>query len=120
MNKIIPATQARQKFFELIDDTDHPGKSVVITIDGHPKVVMMSFEEFESWQETLEVMKDFPDLPKDIRELKKDFQKGTSKNYTSLESLLAKEGYVLRDQAAKKYALPSRPKTQRRKRPSKT
>lgn len=61
------ATEARKKFFDVIDAADHPGVSVVITHEGLPKVVVMSFDEFEGWQETLEIMSD-TELMKDIRE----------------------------------------------------
>lgn len=37
-----------------------------LTDKGRPKAVVMSAEEFESWAETLEVMRDFPNLDKDI------------------------------------------------------
>lgn len=58
MDSVITATKARQNFFKLVEKTDRPGASVVITMDGKPKVVMMSLEEFEGWQETLEIMAD--------------------------------------------------------------
>ena len=44
---------------------------VTISHEGHPAVVMMSFEEFEGWQETLEIMSD-SSFMKDIREGMKD------------------------------------------------
>ncbi len=58
MNYIIPATKARKQFFKLLSLADEPGKSYTITVDGAPKVVMMSVEDFEGWQETLEILSD--------------------------------------------------------------
>lgn len=58
MQTAIPATQARQHFFKLLASVDEPGASVTITVEGIPKIVMMSMEEFEGWQETLEIMSD--------------------------------------------------------------
>ena len=52
------ATQARKQFYKVIDAAEHPGVSVVITHDGLPKVVVMSFEEYEGWQETFNIMSD--------------------------------------------------------------
>jgi len=54
----------------------------------------MSADEFESWQETLEVMRDFSDLEKDVKKAEKGFKKGS---YSTLEKILAKEGFILAD-----------------------
>lgn len=58
MKTTIPATRVRSQFFKLIEATDQPGRSITITVDGEPKVVMMSVTDFEGWQETLEVVSD--------------------------------------------------------------
>ncbi len=85
MNTFITATEARKKFFDVIDTADHPGSSVVITHEGLPKVVMMSFEEFEGWQETMEIMAD-PELDKELEEAMKDMKAGKlHKNTVSFE-----------------------------------
>ena len=75
MNKCITATEARKRFYALIDAAEHPGVPVVITHEGIPKVVVMSFEEFEGWQETMEIMAD-PELSKDIIESLKQLKEG--------------------------------------------
>lgn len=58
MNKNITATAARQDFFKLLEKAGKPGMSVTITREGHPPVVVMSAEEYEGWQETLEILSD--------------------------------------------------------------
>lgn len=58
MKTAITATKARQNFFKLLDQVDSPGSSVTITMGGEPRVVMMPIEDFEGWQETLEIMSD--------------------------------------------------------------
>lgn len=65
MNKCITATEARKRFYDVIDAAEHPGVSVVITHEGIPKVVVMSFEEYEGWQETFDIMSD-PILSKEL------------------------------------------------------
>lgn len=77
----VTATKARQNFFEIIKDT-HDGKTYTITINGDPKIVMMSAEEFEGWQETLEIMSD-PELAKSIKASLKSTKK--EKTYTQEE-----------------------------------
>ena len=83
------ATEARKKFYAVIDAAEHPGVSVVITHDGLPKVVVMSFEEFEGWQETMEILSDLDaSLDKDIRDGIKEMKSGKRpKDTMSLDAL---------------------------------
>ncbi len=66
MTKNMTATEARQNFFQLLEEAERPGMAVTITHEGRPKAIVMSVEEFEGWQETLEIMSD-PELLRDIR-----------------------------------------------------
>ncbi len=84
-------SEARKKIFNIAEKVQMSGKYFTLTEKGRPKAVIMSAEEFESWQETLEVMRDFPRLEKDIKKAEKDFQKGSC---STLEKILAKEGFV--------------------------
>lgn len=103
-NTTLPISEARKRIFEIAEEVQKPNKHYTLTEKGRSKAVIMSAEEFESWQETLEVMKDFPDLDKDIAEARRDYKKG---NYITLDELLAKEGYVLKDKPSKKYGISS-------------
>ena len=87
-------SEARKKIFKIAEKVQKPSTYYTLTEKGIPKVVVMSAEEFESWRETLEVMRDFPNLEKDVKKAEKDFKKG---NYSTLEKILAKEGFVLAD-----------------------
>lgn len=78
MNKFMTATEARKKFYAVIDEAGHPGMAVAITHGGIPKVVIMSFEEYEGWQETMEIMAD-PELSADILRSLKQLKKGKLK-----------------------------------------
>jgi len=80
-------SEARKKIFEIADKVQAPNVYYVLTDKGRPKAVVLSAEEFESWVETLEVMQDFPDLKKDIREAKANYKSG---NYITLEEFLTK------------------------------
>ena len=88
MNTTLAITEARKKIFDIANDVQG-GLHYTLTQHGKPKAVIMSAEEFDSWQETLEVMRDFPDLGKDIAEAEKDYKNG---DYTTLEDLLAENG----------------------------
>ena len=109
----LPISEARKKIFILAEDVQKPGKYYTLTEKGRPKAVIMSAEEFESWIETLEVMRDFPELKKDIKEAEKDYKKG---NYVTLEDVLKKEGFILRDKGRKIYETQSHSTTKSRKR----
>lgn len=98
--KIITLTEARKKIFDIAEEVQKPGIYYTFTEKGIPKAVMMSIDEFESWAETLEVMREFPDLDKDIQEARAEYERG---EYVTLEELLAKEGFVLADKSKKKY-----------------
>ncbi|MFH0770061.1 MAG: type II toxin-antitoxin system Phd/YefM family antitoxin [Candidatus Peregrinibacteria bacterium] len=56
MNKTCTASEARNGFFAMLREIEVPGVSVVITYEGHPKGVLMSYDEFEGWMETMDIM----------------------------------------------------------------
>lgn len=87
MSKYITATEARKRFYAVIEEADHPGMSVVVTHEGLPKVVLMSFDEFEGWQETMEVMSD-PSLVADIKESLRQLKKGDTITLEELKKKL--------------------------------
>lgn len=102
--KTISTTDARKNIFKLTDEVQKPGVHYILTERGRAKAVLMSAEEFDSWRETLEVMEIFPNLKEDIREAEKEFKHG---DYITLEELLEKEGYVLKEKAKKEYEMSS-------------
>lgn len=75
MNKILPATTVRAHFFKIVEDTTVPGRVVTITIEGEPKVVMMPAEDFEEWQETIDILTD-QKLMEGIKKGLQDIKKG--------------------------------------------
>jgi len=98
----MPISEARKRIFEIAKEVQKPSNYYTLTEKGRPKVVLMSAEEFESWQETLEVMHEFPHLEKDIKEAEKEYKKG---EYITLEELLEKEGFILSDKNKIKYGV---------------
>lgn len=98
-------SEARKDIFKIADNVQKTGRYYTLTDRGAPKVVLMSADEFESWKETLEVQRMFPDLAEDIKEAEKDFKRG---DYITLDEVLAKEGYVVADKSKKKYGVQGR------------
>ncbi|MFH1392619.1 MAG: type II toxin-antitoxin system Phd/YefM family antitoxin [bacterium] len=113
----LSVTEARGRIFDLVQKTA-AGARYFLTDRGKAKAVLMSADEFDSWQETLEIMSD-PELMKDIKETKQDIKSGAYKNYPTLEEVLAEEGFVLADKSKKKY-VPSSSQKKRSKKLGKT
>jgi len=112
----LPISEARKKIFKIAKNVQKPATRYTLTEKGRPKAVIMSAEEFESWQETLEVMREFPDLEKDIKELERDKKSGAYKKYTALEDILAREGFLVADKATKRHAVSGKIEVKSRKR----
>jgi len=102
MNKnTISISEARSRLFNIAEKVQTPGVYFTFTDKGRPKTVIMSADEYESIIETLEVVRDFPDLDKTIAKVDKDIKSGAYLNYPILDDILAKEGYVLNNKANK-------------------
>jgi len=109
----LPISEARKQIFLIAEEAQRPGNYYTLTEKGRPKVVMMSAEEFESWQETLEVMQEFPNLKKDIARAELEIKKG---DYITLEEMMAKSGYILADKSKQKYGISNNHRQERAKR----
>lgn len=108
---IIPVSQARKNIFKLLKDIQMPGKYYGITEKGELKGYLISSSELESIIETLEVMMEFPNLEKDVKDVKKAIKNGSYKKWPTLESMLLKK--------KNKYGLSNNLKTKRAKRTKK-
>lgn len=58
LSNIISASDARTNFYDLVEQSNKNFSNFIITHKGTPKAVMISYEDFESWQETLNVLSD--------------------------------------------------------------
>jgi len=71
----LPITVARKELLELVDKVDHTLARYIITKNGLPKAMLMSFEEFEGWLETLDILDD-PEWVRALNQAKKEVRKG--------------------------------------------
>jgi len=101
-------SEARKKIFKIAKEVQKPSNYYTLTEKGRPKVVLMSAEEFESWQETLEVRKEFPDLEKDVKMVDQAIKTGEYKKWATLDDIMAKYGYVIADRGKNKYEVGSK------------
>jgi antitoxin YefM len=56
--RIVPFTEARSRLTELLDDVEARHEHVVITRNGRPAAVVLSTDEYEALEETLEILQD--------------------------------------------------------------
>ncbi|MBU6141835.1 type II toxin-antitoxin system prevent-host-death family antitoxin [Patescibacteria group bacterium] len=101
----LPISEARKKIFKISDDVQRPGRHYTLTEKGRPKVVMMSAEEYESMIETMEVERIFPNLDKDIAEVKKAIKTGAYKKWATLDELKRDWGFSVADKPIRKYGV---------------
>lgn len=73
--KTLPFTEARKDLSKILDEVSAIHEHVTITRQGKPAAVVMSADEFESWQETLEILAD-PKALAAIRRAEKDIASG--------------------------------------------
>ena len=75
MAKIVPFTEARSNLTELLDDLEKLHEHVLITRNGRPSAVLLSADEFQALEETLEILQD-KDLMEAFQRSEKDVQAG--------------------------------------------
>lgn len=75
MAKTIPLSEARARLSELMDELESRHEHVVITRKGRPVAVLVPSSEYDSMEETLEVLHD-EDMLAALRESEKDVKAG--------------------------------------------
>lgn len=83
MARTIPFTEARARLTELLDVVEKRHEHVVITRNGRPAAVVLSTNEYEALQETLEILEDEDTLAA-LRESERDVRAG---RLTSLDEV---------------------------------
>ena len=75
MARIVPFTEARARLTELLDDVETRHEHVVITRKGRPAAIVVSPEEWEALEGTLEILQD-EELLGALSESEKDVEAG--------------------------------------------
>ena len=90
--RTLPLAEVKAKLSQLVTDVATTDEEVTITKNGQATAVLVSYEEFESWQETLAVLSD-QELVKEIhtgmQQLKQD--RGKLLTATDLDQLFSDE-----------------------------
>lgn len=83
--RTLPLTEARKDLPKIVDEVSTEHEHVVITKRGRPEAVVMSADEFESWQETLEIMADKKAMAA-IARAERDIKAGRVRNWDEIRA----------------------------------
>ena len=78
--------EVRSRLSEVVDQVEHQHARVTITKHGRPSAVLMSAEDLESLEETLELLSD-PDVMSRIRAARAEVVSGDAVPLTKEEAL---------------------------------
>jgi prevent-host-death family protein len=70
-----PLTETRENLSEILDDVASTGEAYVITRHGRPAAVLLSYDEYESLVETVNVLSD-DDTMEALAEADEDIAEG--------------------------------------------
>ncbi len=77
--KTLPLSDAKNRLSRIVDEVAERDERVMITRNGRPAAVVISPEEFESWQATIDILSD-ADLMAQLQRSKKAMRR--AKTYT--------------------------------------
>lgn len=86
LSEQVPLADVRNRLSEVVEQIERLHGRVVITKQGRPAAVILSIEDLESLEETLEVMRD-PALLEDVREAEAEVAAGGTNPLTKEEAL---------------------------------
>ena len=81
--KTLSLSDVKAKLSELVDEVEGRDERIVITRKGRPAAVLVSQNDLDSWQETLEITSDralMTEIRRGIRQLKR----GQTKSYEDI------------------------------------
>ncbi|UGT60202.1 type II toxin-antitoxin system Phd/YefM family antitoxin [Nocardia asteroides] len=87
--EIIPITEAKARIAELADRVAREHDHFTITRNGRADVMLISVVEYESMQETLEILSDRDTLA-DLRQSREDFASGETFDVDQVRAELEK------------------------------
>ncbi len=106
-NKTLTITKARQDLFKIAEAVQKPNNYYTLSVEGEPKVVMMSYDEFDSIMETIEILSD-PTIMANIQKAEDEYKKGEYITWEEMKKELKttrRSELVLADRGKKKYAV---------------
>lgn len=94
--RILPLAEAKAQLSKLVANVAETDEPITITRNGRATAVLVSYDDFESWHETAEIMSD-PDFVTEIRKGIADLRQGRGKDFRSedLDRLFADRPHKL-------------------------
>jgi prevent-host-death family protein len=65
--KVLPLSEVKTRLSELVDAVERRDEPLTITRNGKPIAIIVSKEQYDSWHETVEILRD-PQFVREIRE----------------------------------------------------
>lgn len=87
MIKTLPITEARINLPTLVNNAKRKLNEYIITVKGSPAAILLSIDEYESMQETLEILSD-KKLMREIKEAEEDVKAGRVKDWEEVKKEL--------------------------------
>lgn len=85
----VPIRTAKDKLSALVDQVEGTHERVTITRNGQPAAVLVSPDDLEALEETLDVLSD-PDLMAQLRQAEAELRRGDTYSETELRDLIAR------------------------------
>ena len=73
--RVLPLAEAKASLSRLVSEVERTDQEIAITKNGRAAAVLVSYEEFESWKETLEITSN-ADLMREFRRNLADLKRG--------------------------------------------
>ncbi len=83
MSETLPLATVKSKFSEMVDRVEHTHDRIIVTRNGRPAAVLISPEELESLEDTLDLLSD----PEAMRELAESKSANESGDYIEGDDL---------------------------------
>lgn len=81
--RTLSLSEVKAKLSELVGDVERRDERIVITRKGRPAAVLVSQDDLDSWQETLDIASD-PELMADIRRGIRQIERGRTVSYEAV------------------------------------
>ena len=88
MTKTLPLAEIKAHLSEIIDEVEQQHERVILTRNGRPAAVILSLDELEGMEETMDILSD-PDALRQIKESEEAIARG---EYVTLEELRKQYG----------------------------
>lgn len=79
-NQTITVAQAKRSFFDLISRARDRMEKFILTSNGKPEAILMSYEEYEDLIEDMELLSN-PDKVREIKEISEAMDRGEYATY---------------------------------------